>query len=629
MDVESPTATARTSHRHRTRGAVTLSLAGIVAAGLLAGAPGASADRPGGRGGQPFPEVPRVPLAVGTGGAVSTVDPYATQIGLDVLADGGTAVDAAVAAAAALGVTEPYSAGLGGGGFLLHYDAETGDVDAYDSRETAPASFTDDVFLGEDGQPLPFRDVVSSGLSVGVPGTAALWERLAETEGTHPLAELLAPARELARRGFVVDRTFSDQTAGNADRFRQFPATADVFLPGGDVPQPGDVFRNPDLARAYDQLARRGTETLYGGGPMGRAVVRAARYPRTAAGVEVFPGQVTASDLAAYEVLEPEPVRSDYRGLEVVGMPVPSSGGLAVAESLNLLEAYDEITGAPLADVPQDAYLHRFAEATATAFADRNRYVGDVPGVPADELVSQGFADERACALFDPDRAAARPVPFGSPDGDYSADPATCTSAGTQAPPRDDHGTTHLVVADASGDVVSYTLTIEQTGGSGITVPGYGFLLNNELTDFSFAPTTPGVPEPNLPGPGKRPRSSMSPTVVLQDGTAVAGLGSPGGSTIITTVAQVLTGYLDRGLPLVDAIAAPRVSSRNGSTTTVEPEVADGPLGAALRARGHQLSTSAEIGAATAVRVLPGGGFEAAAETVRRGGGSAGVVAPG
>ncbi|WP_298989039.1 gamma-glutamyltransferase [uncultured Pseudokineococcus sp.] len=618
-------AAAPTARRGRPRrSALAVGLAGALVAGLVGAAP-ASAERPGGRGGAPLPLPPRAPVATGTGGAVSSVDPYATQIGLDVLADGGTAVDAAVATAAALGVTEPYSAGIGGGGFLVHYDAETGDVTAYDSRETAPTTFTEDVFRGDDGAPLPFRDVVSSGLSVGVPGTAALWERLAETEGTRPLAELLAPARDLARRGFVVDETFSEQTAANAERFSLFPATAQVFLPGGAVPEPGDVFRNPGLARAYDEISRRGTHTLYDG-RMGRAVVRAARYPRTAPGVEVFPGQITAADLAAYEVLEPEPVRSDYRGLEVVGMPVPSSGGTTVAEALNLLEAYDDLTGEQLAVVPEDAYLHRFAEATATAFADRNRYVGDVPGVPVEELVSQGFADERACGLFDPDVAAARPIPFGSPDGDY----ATCdAAAGVQEAPRDDHGTTHLTVADASGDVVAYTLTIEQTGGSGITVPGYGFLLNNELTDFSFAPTTPGVPDPNLPGPGKRPRSSMAPTVVLQDGVAVGGLGSPGGSTIITTVAQVLTGYVDRGLPLVDAIAAPRVSSRNGATTTVEPVVADGPLGEALRARGHALSTSSEIGAATAVRVLPGGRFEAAAETVRRGGGDAGVVAPG
>ncbi|WP_366146568.1 gamma-glutamyltransferase [uncultured Pseudokineococcus sp.] len=571
----------------------------------------------------PAPE--RSPVAVGTGGAVSTVDPYATQIGLDVLADGGTAVDAAIAAAAALGVTEPYSAGIGGGGFLLHHDAETGETRSYDSRETAPATFTEKTFLGEDGEPLPFGEVVSSGLSVGVPGTPALWERLAATEGTRPLGELLAPARDLARRGFVVDETFSAQTAANAERFRRFPATERVYLPGGEVPQPGDVFRNPGMARAYDELIRRGTQTLYEG-PMARAVVRAARYPRTAPGVEVLAGQITAADLAAYEVLEPEPVRSDYRGLEVVGMPVPSSGGIAVAESLNLLEAYDELTGEPLPDVAEDAYLHRFAEASATAFADRNRYVGDVPGVPTAELVSQGFADERACELFDADAAAARPIPFGTPDGQYE----DCASAaGTQEPPRDDHGTTHLTVADASGDVVSYTLTIEQTGGSGITVPGYGFLLNNELTDFSFVPVTAGVPDPNLPGPGKRPRSSMAPTVVLQDGVAVGGLGSPGGATIITTTAQVLVGAVDRGLPLVDAVAAPRVSSRNGATTTVEPAIADGPLGAALRERGHELSTSAEIGAATAVRVLPDGRFEAAAETSRRGGGSAGVVDPG
>jgi len=193
---------------------------------------------------------------------------------------------------------------------------------------------------------------------------------------------------------------------------------------------------------------------------------------------------------------------------------------------------------------------------------------------------------------------------------------------------RDDHGTTHLTVADRWGNVVSYTLTIEQTGGSGITVPGRGFLLNNELTDFNFVPATAGVPDPNLPGPGKRPRSSMSPTIVTDRGRPVLALGSPGGATIITTVTQVLTEHLDRGLPLVDAIAAPRISSRNGAATEAEPAVFDGPDGTGLRELGHQLKSIPELGAATAIRMLGRNRFEAAAETSRRGGGSAMVVRP-
>jgi gamma-glutamyltranspeptidase/glutathione hydrolase len=276
-------------------------------------------------------------------------------------------------------------------------------------------------------------------------------------------------------------------------------------------------------------------------------------------------------------------------------------------------------------------YLHRFSEASATAFADRNRWVGDTapgePAVPVEELISPAFAAERAC-LFDPAEAfKPRPIPFGSPDGSYtSCAPGTAT----QREPHEGPSTTHLTAADRWGNVASYTLTIESTGGSGITVPGYGFLLNNELTDFNFVPLTPGVPDPNLPGPGKRPRSSMSPTILLHDGKPFLAVGSPGGATIITSVSQTILGYLDRGLPLVDAIAAPRLSSRNAvnGTEPAEPALLASPVGAGLRALGHKLTDGGEIGAVTAIRSLDRGGFEAAAETVRRGGGSAMVVRP-
>jgi len=565
----------------------------------------------------------KTPRAVGTGGAVSSVDLDATRIGTQVLRSGGNAVDAAIATAAALGVTEPYSSGIGGGGFLVSYDAATGRVSTIDGREAAPAAFREDVFTGADGDPLSFTRVVSSGLSVGVPGTPALWDRAARQLGTRPLADLLRPAERLAREGFVVDATFAQQTADNAARFRQFPATAAVFLPGGEVPEVGSTFRNPALARAYRELREQGVDSLYRG-RLGAAVVEAARSPRTAEGVQVRKGKITRQDLRDYDAVRRTPTRTSYRGLQVVGMPVPSSGGIAVGESLNLLEEYDALTGRPLSDVTRVQYLHRFAEATATAFADRNRWVGDVPDVPVQELLSQDFAQERACQLFRPGRAHPRPIAPGSPDGDYGCDAA----AGTAQVARDDHGTTHLTVVDGEGSVASYTLTIEQTGGSGITVPGWGFLLNNELTDFDFVPLTPGVPDPNLPGPGKRPRSSMSPTIVLDGGAPVLALGSPGGASIVTTVTQVLTGYLDRDRSLLQAVAAPRISSRNSTTTEAEPAVYDGPLGDALRDQGLALTTVPELGAATAVALLPDGRLEAVAEPTRRGGGSAMVVRP-
>ncbi len=609
-------------------------LAGLVTAALVAGTAGQVAHAGPAPIGlladgiavthHPATALPKVPVMTGKGGAVTSVDADASRVGIEVLAAGGNAADAAIATAAALGVTEPYSAGIGGGGFLVYYDAKRRTVQTIDGRETAPRTFTQGTFTDSTGAPLDFASVVNSGLSVGVPGTPALWEKAAQKFGTRSLRDLLRPAERLAERGFVVDETFAQQTRDNETRFRRFPETARTYLPGNAVPAVGSTFRNPDLARAYRTLRLEGVDALYEG-RLGRAVVDAARRPRTASGVSVYQGQITRDDLRRYRALLREPTRSTYRGLTVYGMPVPSSGGITVGESLNLIEAYDKQTGDALSDVSRVQYLHRFAEATATAFADRNRWIGDVPRVPTRQLLSQGFADERACQLFDPDRAHPRPIPFGQPDGSYrdcSPPPSTGYAETVE------HGTTNLTVADRWGNVAEYTLTIESTGGSGITVPGYGFLLNNELTDFNFVPATAGVPDPNLPGPGKRPRSSMSPTIVVDGHRPVLALGSPGGATIITTVTQVLLGYLDRDLSLVDAIAAPRLSSRNGAGSQAEPAIINGPDGAGLVALGHTLSATPEIGAATAIRLLPGGRFEAAAETTRRGGGSAMVVCP-
>ena len=559
---------------------------------------------------------------VGSGGAVSSVDRDASQVGIDVLARGGNAADAAVATAAALGVTEPYSAGIGGGGFLVYYDAESGKVSTIDGRETAPQTYTSTTFLNPDGTPMNFSTVVDSGLSVGVPGTPALWDRALRDHGTIGLNEALKPAERLALKGFTVDETFRSQTASNELRFRKFPETTRVYLPNGALPVVGSTFSNPDMAKAYRVLRTQGVGALYGGS-LGEAVVAESRDPHTRPDVTVPSGQLTIDDLADYRALRKAPIQSSYKGYEVYGMPVPSSGGIAVAEILNLMQAYEDRTGVATADLSDVDYLHRFSEASATTFADRGRWVGDVPGVPVDELTSAAFAAERAC-LFDPSTAQQRPIPFGSPDGEYS----TCApSTMTAAKGNDGQSTTHLTVMDRWGNVASHTLTIEATGGSGITVPGYGFLLNNELTDFNFGPAG-AVPDPNLPGPGKRPRSSMSPTILLDDGKPFLALGSPGGATIITSVSQTILGYLDRDLALVDAVAAARLSSRNGATEGAEAAIINGPVGAALVAMGHKLSNPGEIGAVTAIRSLSDGRFEAAAETTRRGGGSAMVVSP-
>ncbi|GAA2745020.1 gamma-glutamyltransferase [Terrabacter aerolatus] len=576
--------------------------------------------------GAPTP-LPKAAVMTGSGGAVSSVDRDASQVGIDVLARGGNAADAAVATAAALGVTEPYSAGIGGGGFLVYYDARSKRVSTIDGRETAPKTFTDKTFTDPaTGKAMDFTTVVNSGLSVGVPGTPALWDKALRDYGTLSLNAALKPAERLAEKGFVVDQTFADQTSANAARFSVFPATAKVFLRDGKAPAVGSVFTNPDMAKAYRTLRTQGTGALYAG-RLGQAIVAESRAPHTRPGASVMGGQMTMADLNAYRALTKAPIHSQYKGYDVYGMPVPSSGGIAVAEILNLIRAYEDRTGVTTSSLSDVDYLHRFSEASATAFADRNRWVGDVPGVPLRELTDPAFAAERAC-LFDPAKAQPRPIPFGSPDGSY----ASC-APGTvgQREPYEGQSTSHLTATDRWGNVASYTLTIEQTGGSGITVPGYGFLLNNELTDFNFTPLTPGVPDPNLPGPGKRPRSSMSPTILLDHGRPFLAVGSPGGATIITSVSQTILGYLDRNLSLVDAIAAPRLSSRNGASEGAEPQILDGPTGAALTAMGHKLASSGtpnEIGAVTAIRSLGHGLFEAAAEPTRRGGGSAMVVHP-
>ncbi|MFF0809737.1 gamma-glutamyltransferase [Streptomyces albogriseolus] len=563
---------------------------------------------------------PKTPVAVGHGGAVSSVDPDATAAGIEVLRKGGNAVDAAVATAAALGVTEPYSAGIGGGGYFVYYDARSRTVHTLDGRETAPLSADSGLFL-ENGAPIPFAEAVSSGLSVGTPGTPATWQRALDRWGKRSLGTVLRPAERLARDGFTVDETFRAQTAANEARFRYFPDTAELFLPGGELPAVGSTFKNPDLARTYRELSSKGVDALYRG-DIARDIVDTVNKPPVdpASGWNARPGDLTPRDLAAYRTKLQAPSKTSYRGLDVYSMAPSSSGGTTVGEALNILERTD------LSRASDVRYLHRFIEASRIAFADRGRWVGDpaFEDVPTKELLSQRFADSRACLIRD-DAVLTSPLAPGDP-----REPAPCAEGGIAAPTTyEGESTTHLTTADRWGNVVAYTLTIEQTGGSGITVPGRGFLLNNELTDFSFAPANPAVHDPNLPGPGKRPRSSMAPTIVLdRHDRPVVALGSPGGATIITTVLQTLTGFLDRGLPLVDAIAAPRASQRNAAQTDLEPGLYDSELRQRLEAIGHSFRENPEIGATTGVQRLPGGAWLAAAEKVRRGGGSAMVVHP-
>jgi gamma-glutamyltranspeptidase/glutathione hydrolase len=560
-------------------------------------------------------------VAFGSGGAVASVDPEATAAGLAVLRAGGNAVDAAVATAAALGVTEPYSAGVGGGGYFVYYDARTRRVSTIDGRETAPRGMPHDAFIDPaTGQPYPFTpDLVTSGVSVGVPGTPATWARALQRWGKRSLAQTLRPAIDIATRGFVVDPTFRQQTLDNKVRFEAFPATADLYLPGGDAPAVGSVFRNPDLAATYRLMARKGANAIYRG-DIAKEIVAAVQDPPASPDttLPVPKGYLELSDLASYRTVDRAPTAVRYRGLDVYSMAPSSSGGTTVGEALNILE------NVRLSKLATGNALHYYLDASALAFADRNAYVGDPAfvDVPTRTLLSQAFADSRACQLS-ADTRLVTPVDPGDLDA------RGCATGQERGRNEQGNSTTHLVTSDRWGNVVSYTLTIEQTGGSGILVPGRGFLLNNELTDFSAVWS---ATDPNRIEPGKRPRSSMSPTIVLRDGRPFLALGSPGGSTIITTVLQTLVNRIDLGMSLPEAVAAPRASLRNTATVTAEPAFIDTysatlqPYGYPLTPAGPSGTLAAEIGAVAALEFSRGGRVQAVAEPVRRGGGAAGVV---
>jgi gamma-glutamyltranspeptidase/glutathione hydrolase len=590
----------------RARGRVMLLvLAGATAIGLVQ-SPAVAEPEP----------LPREPVATGYGGAVASLDPYASHAGLEVLERGGNAVDAAVATSAALGVTRPYDGSIGGGGFMVIYSAKTGKVTTIDGREAAPAAVEPDVFIDPaTGQAIPFTERRVSGLSIGVPGVVSTWERALSRYGRMPLHKVLKPATELARDGFVVDAEYQRRTEENLDILRDFTSSRDTFLVGGQAPQEGTVVRNKELARTYEILAHSGASAFYRG-EIAEAIAGTVTSPPKVPGStrNVRPGEMTVDDLKKYRALDKAPTKVRYRGAEVYGMAPPSSGGMTVGEYLNIVAGFD------LTPMSRAQALHHMIEASALAFADRNAYIGDdrFVNVPVAGILSPRFAAERR-VLIGPSPAA-KPVPAGDPwPHNGSGGPAR---QGVNA--YSDGSTTHLTTADKWGNVVAYTFTLEQISGSGIAVPGYGFLLNNELTDFSADPDDPV----NAPAAGKRPRSSMTPTVVLKDGRPLLATGSPGSAVIITSVMQVLVNHLDFGMSLPEAIAAPRLSQQNSATTTAEAGLINSPEGQELTRLGHQFSTTSTLGNMTGVAFLPDGRMQAAAEPVRLGGGSAVVLRP-
>ncbi|TFW19757.1 gamma-glutamyltransferase [Massilia arenosa] len=559
------------------------------------------------------PALAKSPVATGTGGAVATISEKASESALKILNQGGNAIDAAVAAAATLGVTDPFSCGIGGGGFMVIYLAKENRVITIDHRESAPAAATYRSFTGPDGKALDFETVVASGLSVGVPGTVRGWHEALERYGSMSFKQVLAPAIDVASKGFTVTPTFSRLVQMNEPKFAAFPDTAKLYLRDGKALPAGSVLRNPDLAKAYRDIAARGYRAFYSG-PMAKAIVDTVTHPRTAAGRTVPAGTMTLADLSNYEARIRQPIHTTYRGYDIYGMPAPSSGGTTVLEALNILEGYD------LKSMPRDRAEHLYIEAARMAFADRNAYLGDPEYVdaPVEGLLDKKFAATRR-ALIPLDRdpgvaEAGNPYAFVT-DPSY---PMVPRSAAAAQRPESMH-TTHLAVSDKDGNIVAYTFTIESWGGSGMVVPGYGFLLNNELTDFDFM-----APAPNVIEGGKRPRSSMAPTIAFKNGKPAFTVGSPGGATIITTVLQTIFNYVDLGMPMDQALNAPRISSRNGSTIDIEPGFPGSAQARALEGYGHKWDPQPdEIGAANAIVFNQDGTVTAVSEGKRHGIGTA------
>lgn len=501
---------------------------------------------------------------------VAAANPHAVQAGADVLARGGTAADALVAVQVMLGLVEPQSSGLGGGAFLVWYDAATGEVTTLDGRETAPLAATPQLFQDEAGEPLKFFDAVVGGLSVGTPGTPALLADVHARWGTLEWASLLAPAQDVATAGFAVSPRLAGLVAGDAERLATSPETAAYFLPEGAPVEGGDVLRNPAYAATLEAFAADGADAFYGG-QIGRDIVATVQGAAK-------PGVLAEVDLVIYQVKERPAVCAPYRGHDVCGMGPPSSGAVAVGQILGALEDFDISAG------PQDGEVRRLmGDAARLAFADRGRYLADsdyVP-VPVEGLIDPAYMADRAKVL-QTDRALPE-VTAGNPAFDHAL--LWADDVSIEYP-----STSHISIVDGAGNVASMTTTIENGFGSRLMVGG--FLLNNELTDFSFRSHRDGVPIANRVEPGKRPRSSMAPTIVLKDGAPVLAVGSPGGSRIIGYVAEAIIGVVDWGMDVQQAASIPHAVNRFGTydleegTTAVE--LSDG-----LSAMGFEVNTRA------------------------------------
>lgn len=518
-------------------------------------------------------------------GAVASVNPIATQAGLNAFAAGGNAVDAAVAVALTLGVVDSHNSGIGGGCFILVRTAD-GQVLAIDGREMAPAKATRDMYLrGGEVQ----SDLSKTGaLAVGIPGSVAALYQLQQRAGKLDFAEVLLPAAELAERGFPIDATMAKRLQSTADKLRMFPASAEIFMAAdGSVLSAGDVLRQHDLADSYRKLAEHGPHWFY----EGEFAEKTARWMRANGGL------ITAEDFADYHTVPRQPVTSEFNGYTVYGFPPPSSGGVHVAQMLNIVENFD------LAELSEAERTHVLAEAMRLAFADRAYWLGDADFVPVPKgLISPKYADKLA-AKIDPQRAAVEVMHDVPPNADTAL--------------FGKH-TTHIASADRQGNWVAITTTLNTSFGSKVVVPGTGVLLNNQMDDFVAQPGVPNAfglvgAEANSIAPGKRPLSSMSPTIVEKDGEPVLTLGAAGGPTIITQVFQTLVRYLALGQSLREAVAGDRVHQQwRPDVLFVEPTL-DPAVQQQLSERGHNLRDMGSFGGTQAIGIKQGH-FQAVAE---------------
>jgi gamma-glutamyltranspeptidase/glutathione hydrolase len=536
---------------------------------------------------------------------IATANPMATKAGASILAKGGSAVDAAIAASLVLGLVEPQSSGIGGGAFMLYYDGKTSTIRTYDGRETAPANTTPNHFMGTDGKPLGFIAAITAGRIVGTPGQVALMWHAHKLHGVLPWATLFEPAIKLARDGFPVPNRMGSQLIAFRRYLEPFPdIKSHYFINGGEPVAVGSTFRNPEYAAMLRDIADHGPDAFYRGPRAARIVASVAKAIDS--GPLPTAARISLADLASYKVVERPTLCGFYRQHRICTMGPPGSGGLAVLQSLGQLETFDLPHLKPL----EPQAIHLMMEASRRAFADREAYVGDPDfvAVPVDGLMSREYLTSRAAGI-DPKAVGAQKVPAGLPPG--------ITKPKSPGLNGDKPSTSHLSVVDAKGNAVSMTQSIETAWGSRIMVDG--FILNNHLTDFSFVPERDGQAVANAPGPNKRPRSTMAPTIVTDVGGKLEMVvGSPGGAAIAGFVLKTVTAYVDWGMGAQAAVDLPIALNRNGDTE-IEGDTPLVEIKPALEAMGHKVNVTPMISGLNVIIRAKDGSLTGASDPRREG----------